>query len=35
MTLLDFFKTMDHIHFVFGIPYFPERLTDCVYGEIE
>ena len=34
MTLARFFELMDHIHFVFGVPAFPEKLENAPKGEI-
>jgi len=34
MTLPHFFKLMEHIHFVFGIPDFPEKLENAIEGVI-
>lgn len=35
MNLFDFFKRMEWIHFVFGIPLFPENLNDAPEGIVE
>jgi len=35
MTIKKFFEVMEHIHFVFGIPVFPEKLENAPKGYIE
>lgn len=35
MNIKQFFEIMEHIHFVFGIPAFPEKLLDAPEGIVE
>jgi len=35
MTIKRFFEIMEQLHFVFGIPAFPEKLENAPEGIIE
>lgn len=34
MNMYQFFKVMEQIHFIFGVPAFPESLEKTIEGEI-